>query len=456
MPNFSPGDTAWVLVSAALVLLMTPALAFFYGGMVRMKSVLNMMMMSFGALALIAVLWVLYGYSMAFGNDLGGGLLGDPLEFLGLQTLMNPDAVILQATDEVTGEVIPGTGIPTMAFVAFQAVFAIITVALISGAIADRAKFGTWMVFAGIWATLVYFPVAHWVFSFDGVTAETGGWIANNLGAIDFAGGTAVHINAGIAGLVLAIVLGKRIGFGKTAFRPHNLPFVMLGAGLLWFGWFGFNAGSALAANGTAAIVWVTTLVATATSALAWMLTEKIRDGHATSLGAASGVVAGLVAITPACSAVNVLGAIAIGAVAGVLCALAVGLKYRFGYDDSLDVVGVHLVGGLVGTLMIGFVATAEAPAAVSGLFYGGGVSQLGKQAAAAGAVLLYSLVLTLIIGYILNKTMGFRVDRDVELGGVDINEHAETAYESSDGYGGSFAGSVSGVRSQSKEEVSA
>ena len=440
MPEIDSGDTAWILASSALVLLMTPALAFFYGGMVRMKSVLNMMMMSFGAMALIAVLWVLYGYSFAFGNSVGGlGLLGDPTEYLGLKGLMNPDAV-------------SGT-IPAMAFVAFQAMFAIITVALISGAIADRARFGTWMIFAGIWATLVYFPVAHWVFAFDG-DDYTGGWIANKLGALDFAGGTAVHINAGAAGLALAIVLGKRIGFGKTAFRPHNLPFVMLGAGLLWFGWFGFNAGSALGANSTAAIAFVMTLVATAASSGAWMITERIRDGHATSLGAASGVVAGLVAITPAANTVNVFGAIAIGVISGVLCALAVGLKYRFGYDDSLDVVGVHLVGGLVGCLMIGLVATEEAPAGAAGLFYGGGVGLLGKQALAAVTVLIYSFVITFILGLILNKTIGFRVDRDVEQAGVDVNEHAETAYEMTDGYGGTFAGGT--VPSKSKQEVSA
>ncbi len=446
MPEISSGDTAWVLVSAAMVLLMTPALAFFYGGMVRMKSVLNMMMMSFGALALITVLWVLYGYSFAFGDSVGGmGLLGDPTEFLGLKGLMNPESV--------------SGSIPSMAFVAFQAVFAIITVALISGAIADRARFGTWMVFAAIWATVVYFPVAHWVFAFSSKDGSyTGGWIANKLGAIDFAGGTAVHINAGAAGLALAIVLGKRIGFGKTAFRPHNLPFVMLGAGLLWFGWFGFNAGSALTAGATASVVWVMTLTATAMSSLAWMLTERIRDGKATSLGAASGAVAGLVAITPACSSVNVLGALAIGIAAGVLCALAVGLKYKFGFDDSLDVVGVHLVGGLVGTLMIGFVATAEAPAAVDGLLYGGGLSQLGKQAIAAGAVLAYSLILTFAIGYALKATMGFRIDRDAELAGIDLGEHAETAYESSDGYGGSFAGAAAPASSATKstQEVSA
>ena len=317
-----------------------------------------------------------------------------------------------------------------MAFVAFQAVFAIITVALISGAIADRARFGPWMLFAGIWATVVYFPVAHWVFAFDGAESEKGGWIANKLLAIDFAGGTAVHINAGAAGLALAIVLGKRLGWRKEPMRPHNLPLVMLGAGLLWFGWFGFNAGSALSANGQAAEVWVTTLVATAAAALGWLLVERIRDGHATSLGAASGVVAGLVAITPACSSVTPLGAIAVGALAGVFCALAVGLKYRFGVDDSLDVVGVHLVGGLWGTIAVGFFASAATTAGVDGLFYGGGVDQLGKQAVGAFAVLGYSFVLTLVIGYAIAKTIGFRIEEEDEVEGVDFTEHSETGYD--------------------------
>ena len=417
--ELNSGDTAWMLTSAALVLLMTPGLALFYGGMVRAKSVLNMMMMSFGAMAIIAILWVLYGYSFAFGNDVGGGLLGNPTEFLGLKGLM--------AETDAT--------YPTMAFVAFQAMFAIITVALISGAIADRAKFSTWMIFAALWATIVYFPIAHWVFDFtltddNDVVTHTGGWIANNLAAIDFAGGTAVHINAGAAGLALALVLGKRIGFKKDPMRPHNLPLVMLGAGLLWFGWFGFNAGSAVSAGNTASVAFVNTLVATAAASLAWLITEKIRDGHATSLGAASGIVAGLVAITPSCSSVSPVGAIILGLVAGVLCALAIGLKYKLGYDDSLDVVGVHLVGGLWGTIAIGFFATEAAPAGVNGLFYGGGVDQLWRQAVGAFAVLIVSFVVTYLIGLVLEKTVGFRVDSDDELRGVDQTEHAETGYD--------------------------
>jgi Amt family ammonium transporter len=414
------GNTAWILTSASLVMLMTPGLALFYGGMVRAKSVLNMMMMSFGALALISVLWVLYGYSMAFGNDIGAGLLGDPLEYIGLRGLMSDD---------------PEAALPAMAFVGFQAVFAIITVALISGAIADRAKFGTWMIFSGIWASLVYFPVAHWVFDFTltddaDVVTHTGGWIANNLAAIDFAGGTAVHINAGVAGLALAIVLGKRAGWRRDPMRPHNLTLVMIGAGLLWFGWFGFNAGSAVAANNTASVVWVNTLVATGAAAMAWLLTEKFRDGHPTSLGAASGVVAGLVAITPACSSVSPIGAIIVGLVAGVLCALAVGLKYKLGYDDSLDVVGVHLVGGLWGTLAVGLVGTASATAGIDGLFYGGGVSQLGKQAVGALVVLVYSFVLTLVIGFVISKVMRFRITEEEEVTGIDTTVHAESGYD--------------------------
>jgi len=430
------GDTAWMLASAALVLLMTPGLAFFYGGMVRAKGVLNMIMMSISSMGVVTVLWVLYGYSLAFGNDVNN-LFGDPSQYFGLKGLIGGNAVTAVIADpsagiEAVAEVgIPLAGtIPQTVFVAFQLMFAIITVALISGAVADRLKFGGWLVFAGLWATFVYFPVAHWVFAFDGVTGETGGWIAGKLKAIDFAGGTAVHINAGVAGLVLAIILGKRAGWPGTPMRPHNLPFVMLGAGLLWFGWYGFNAGSAVSSGGIAGTTFITTTIATAAAMLAWLLTERIRDGHATSLGAASGVVAGLVAITPSCSSVNVVGALAIGATAGVLCALAVGLKFKFGFDDSLDVVGVHLVGGLIGTLMVGLVAAPEAPAAVAGLFYGGGTDQLWRQAVGAFAVLGYSAVVTAILALLVKYTIGLRLDREAEAAGVDEAEHAETAYD--------------------------
>ena len=422
------GDTAWMLASAALVLLMTPGLAFFYGGMVRARGVLNMIMMSISAMGVVTVLWVLYGYSVAFGND-KFGLFGDPSQYFGLKGLIG--GTYLQATADAPAVSVPLAGtIPQTVFVAFQLMFAIITVALISGAVADRLKFGGWLAFSALWATFVYFPVAHWVFAFDGITGEKGGWIANKLKAIDFAGGTAVHINAGVAGLVLAIILGKRLGWPGTPMRPHNLPFVMLGAGLLWFGWYGFNAGSAVGSNGIAGATFVTTTVATAAAMLGWLLTERIRDGHATSLGAASGVVAGLVAITPSCSSVNIVGALIIGAVAGILCALAVGLKFKLGFDDSLDVVGVHLVGGLIGTLMVGLVATKEAPAAVDGLFYGGGVTQLIKQAEGAFAVLGYSAVVTAILALLVKYTIGLRLDREAEAAGIDEAEHAETAYD--------------------------
>ncbi|MCW2556999.1 MAG: ammonium transporter [Mycobacterium sp.] len=431
------GDTAWMLASSALVLLMTPGLAFFYGGMVRAKGVLNMLMMSISAMGVVTVLWVLFGYSMAFGNDVGN-FMGNPMQYFGLKGLIGGNAVAAVAADPATGTAaVDATNIalfgtiPQTVFVAFQLMFAIITVALVSGAVADRLKFGSWLVFAGLWATFVYFPVAHWVFAFDGYTGEHGGWIANKLKAIDFAGGTAVHINSGVAGLALCLVLGKRKGWPGAPMRPHNLPFVMLGAGLLWFGWYGFNAGSATNSGGIAGSTFVTTTVATATAMLAWLLTEKIRDGHPTTLGAASGIVAGLVVITPSCSSVNVLGALAIGAIGGCLCALAVGLKFKFGFDDSLDVVGVHMVGGLTGTLLIGFFATKEAPAAVDGLFYGDhSLDQLWRQAVGAFAVLIYSFVVTTILAYILKFTLGLRLDEEDEHNGIDEAEHAETAYE--------------------------
>ncbi|HET9565879.1 MAG TPA: ammonium transporter [Mycobacterium sp.] len=446
------GDTAWMLVSSAMVLLMTPGLAFFYGGMVRAKSVLNMIMMSVSAMGVVTVLWVLYGYSLAFGNDVGN-LFGDPSQFFGLKGLIGGNAAAEVIADPSTGaEAAAAVDIPLVftfpatVFVAFQLMFAIITVALISGAVADRIKFGGWLLFAGLWATIVYFPVAHWVFSFDGGTAETGGWIANKLAAIDFAGGTAVHINAGTAALVLVIILGKRNGWPATPMRPHNLPFVMLGAGLLWFGWYGFNAGSATASNGTAGSTFVTTTVATAAAMLAWLFTERIRDGKATSLGAASGIVAGLVAITPSCGAVNVVGALVIGVLAGVLCALAVGLKYKLGYDDSLDVVGVHLVGGLIGTLMIGLVAAPETYNGVAGLFYGGGFDQLWRQAVGAGAVLAYCAIATTILALIVKFTVGLRLNEEDESTGPDEAEHAETGYDFATVGAGSTLGRHTGV----------
>ncbi|MQY28088.1 ammonium transporter [Nocardia aurantia] len=427
------GDTAWMLASSALVLLMTPGLAFFYGGMVRSKNVLNMIMMSISAMGIVGVIWALFGYSEAFGDN-KFGVIGDPGQFFGLKGLIGGNG----AKDPATNIPLAGT-IPMTVFVAFQLMFAIITVALISGAVADRLKFRAWLVFATIWAIVVYFPVAHWVFDFsvtDPTTKEVvheGGWIANKLQAIDFAGGTAVHINAGAAGLALALVLGRRKGWPKVPARPHNIPFVMLGAGLLWFGWFGFNAGSAVSSNGLAGSTFLTTTFATCSAMLGWLLVEKIRDGKPTTLGAASGIVAGLVAITPSCSSVNVLGALVIGVVAGILCALAVGLKFKLGFDDSLDVVGVHLVGGLVGTLMVGLFLAPEAGAAAAGakgLFYGGGFSQLGKQAVGAFSVMAFSFIASLIIAFIIKFTIGLRATEEEEFNGLDDSEHAETAYD--------------------------
>jgi len=427
------GDTAWVLAGAALVMLMTPGLAFFYGGMVRSKSVLNMLMMNFICLAIIGVLWTLYGYSWAFGNDAFGGLVGGD-EFAGLgKTIGHMVGAAASGPPPVPW---PGPdALPALAFVMFQLMFAVITPALISGAIADRTKFLSWALFVILWATIVYFPVAHWVFSFDGFTGVNshGGWIANTLKAEDFAGGTAVHINAGSAGFALALVLGRRKGWPRDHIRPHNLPFVLLGASLLWFGWYGFNAGSALSASDLAGVAFTNTTVATCSAVLGWLLVEQLRDGKPTTLGAASGAVAGLVAITPACGFVSPLGGIAIGLIAGAVCALSVSVKYKFGFDDSLDVVGVHLVGGLIGTLLIGFFGTKNVnPAALGddGLFYGGGLTQLGRQAIAAFAVMGYSFLVALVIGMVIKHTIGFRVDPEEETSGIDEAEHAESGYD--------------------------
>ncbi|CAB4630099.1 MAG: ammonium transporter [Actinobacteria bacterium] len=425
------GDTAWMLASTALVLLMTPGLAFFYGGMVRTKSVLNMMMMSMISIGVVSVLWVIYGFEIAFGYKADSPWYGS-ISFSGLGGVVN------DFTNN--GGLYP---IPVLVFAAFQLMFAIITPALISGAIADRAKFTSWAIFVAVWSTLVYFPVAHWVFAFGNKVGDTvtgTGYLAGK-GLQDFAGGTAVHINAGAAGLALAIVLGKRVGWRKESMRPHSLPLVMLGSGLLWFGWFGFNAGSALAANAIAALALINTQVATAAALAGWLLVEKVRQGHPTSLGAASGAVAGLVAITPACAFVAPWAAVVIGLIAGILCSLASGLKYRFNLDDSLDVVGVHLVAGIWGSLAIGlFGASSVNSVGLDGLFYGGGTELLAKQTIGVALVGAYSFIATLIIGYAIEKTIGFRVKRDVEVAGIDLNEHAETAYEmTSSSRGGSI-----------------
>lgn len=416
------GSTAFVLICAAMVLLMTPALAFFYGGLVQAKSVVSMMMLSFGSLALIAVMWIVYGYAIAFANpgDTGyvgiPGVIGIDLGDIGLESIMTVPA---------------GASIPPLAFAAFQGTFAIITVALISGAVADRARFGAWLVFAGLWATLVYFPTAGWVFNVvrdDAGQIVGGGWLVHNIGLIDFAGGTVVEISSGSAALALAIVLGKRVGFAKGIQKPHNVPLVLLGAGLLWFGWFGFNAGSQLAADGVASLALVNTLAAPAAGIMGWLIVERVKDGKATSVGAASGAIAGAVAITPSCASLTPLWALAVGLIAGVLCALAVELKFRFGFDDSLDVVGIHLVGGLVGTLMIGIVGTGV------GLLATGSFLQLGKQALAAVVIMIFSFVMTWIIGTLVDKTMGFRVRNEDELAGIDTILHGEEGY-SIDGY---------------------
>ncbi|GAA4400815.1 ammonium transporter [Tsukamurella soli] len=453
------GDTAWMLASSALVLLMTPGLAFFYGGMVRSKNVLNMIMMSTVAMGVVTVLWSIYGFSESFGNS-EGGLFGSFGQYFGLKGLIQGNASAAVAATKTSPAVaavnlpVIGTApdyIPTLVFVAFQLMFAIITVALVSGAIADRLKFGSWVAFTALWATFVYFPVAHWVFAFDGTTGEHGGWIANKLKAIDFAGGTAVHINSGAAGLALALVLGARKGWPKAAMRPHNLPFVMLGSGLLWFGWYGFNAGSALTSGGDAASTFITTTIATGAAMLGWLLVEKLVDGHATSLGAASGVVAGLVAITPSCSSVNVLGALAIGFITSVVCAFAIRLKYKLKYDDALDVVGVHMIGGLMGTLLVGFFLCPQSPAATSGLFantkglfYGGGLDQLWRQAVGGFSVMAYSFVATLIIALVIKYTIGLRMSDEEQAEGADETQHAETAYDITSGSGAGSGLSVS------------
>lgn len=405
------GATAWMLTSASLVLLMTPALALFYGGMSRQKSVLNMMMMVFGVIAVVAVIYPLWGWSMTYGGQPIGGLFSNPFEQFGLLGTFDGNAV-----DDF--------GVPMWVSVAFQSTFAIITVALIAGSLAERVKFGTWLVFVTLWVTFVYFPMAHMVWG-GGFLSDAGPITAlTGVAPIDFAGGTVVHINAGVAALVIALLIGKRRGFGKEPMRPHNLPFIMLGSGLLFFGWFGFNGGSAFTADGLAGMAWVNTTTAAGAAILGWMVYERVKEGRATSLGAASGVVAGLVAITPAAGALDPIGSILLGLVAGVVCAAAVSLKYRFGYDDSLDVVGVHLVGGLVGTVLIGFLAVD------GGLFYGGGFGLLTTQVLIALAAIIFSGVITFLIARGVQSTLGWRISDDEELLGIDLAQHAETAYE--------------------------
>ncbi|MBZ6372500.1 MAG: ammonium transporter [Microbacterium hominis] len=395
------GNLAWSVAATALVLFMTPGVAFFYGGLVKAKSVVSMMMLSFGAMGLVGVLWILYGFNMSAITDGPTWLAGNPFSDFGLANA---------SSDTLVGAT-------------FGATFAIITVALISGAIADRAKFGSWMIFAGIWATVVYFPVAAWVWGGGWIMklGESFGW---DVSVIDYAGGTAVHINAGAAALALALVLGKRVGFQKGIHKPHNVPLVMLGAAILWFGWFGFNAG----AEGTfgllgtedssVGLIIVNTLGATAAAILGWVIVEKLKDGKSTSVGAASGAVAGLVAITPSCANLAPGWALLLGLIAGAVCALAIELKWKLGYDDSL-----HLVGGLIGTLYLGFFATG------TGLFVGGGFEQLVVQFVAAVAVLIFSFVVAYVLGLAIEKTIGFRVKNEDEIAGIDTVVHGEEGY---------------------------
>ncbi|WP_025734905.1 ammonium transporter [Mycobacterium genavense] len=405
MHAIDPAATAWLLASTALVLLMTPGLAIFYGGMVRTTGVLNMIMMSFVSIPLVTVAWLLIGYTLAFSEDGAGGFIGN-LSHLGMLG--------------ITPDTAHGT-VPELLYATFQLTFAIITAALVSGAIADRARFAAWMVFVPVWAVVVYSVVAHWVWG-------SGGWLAK-LGVLDYAGGLVVEIVSGSSALALALVLGPRIGFKKDAMRPHNLSLLFVGVGLLWFGWFGFNAGSALAANGTAAAIFLNTVVAGCLGMLGWLTVEQIRDGRPTTFGAVSGVVAGLVAITPSCGTVDTLGAAAVGLAAGVVCAFAVTAKLRFNYDDSLDVVGVHFVGGVIGFFLIGLLATAVMTSGPRGLLYGGGFGQLGKQSLAIVVVAIYAFVMTLILAKVIDRVMRFRLSPEDETTGVDFTQHAETAY---------------------------
>jgi ammonium transporter, Amt family len=407
--KFNSGDTAWVLTSAALVMFMTPGLAFFYGGMVRAKNVLAMLMQNFFSLGLVSVLWAVVAYSLAFGGT--SKWIGN-FDFAWLKDVPNAYPPGLQLT------------IPPMLYMAYQLMFAIITPALITGAIADRLKFSAWAWFLGLWLLLVYSPVAHWVFA-------PAGWLFRR-GALDYAGGTVVHINAGIAALAVVLVIGRRKGWPETPMPPHSLPLTLIGTGILWFGWFGFNAGSALAGNGIAAQALVNTHMAAAAAMLGWLVAERLKSGHATTLGAASGAVAGLVAITPCAGFVGGMAPIYIGLIAGVVCYLAVSLKFRFGYDDALDVVGVHLVGGVVGSLLLGFFADVMVNSAGrDGVFLGGGWGLFGDQVVAVVATLVYSFVVTYVLCIVLDRVIpgGVRAGEEEEDLGLDLTQHSEVGY---------------------------
>ena len=412
--------TMFLIICSALVLFMTPGLAFFYGGLVRASSVVSMMMMSFGSLGLIGLMWVVFGYAISFSSAGSGTFIG----FDGVFGIDLDKLFLNSALDAAKG----GDGFE-LSFAGFQGTFAIITVALISGAIADRAKFGSWMLFGAFWAVLVYFPVASWIFNFtveDGKIID-GGWLVYNVGVMDFAGGTVVEVASGASALALALVLGKRFGFTKGMHAPHNVPLTLIGAAILWFGWFGFNAGSQLAADGVASLAFINTLAAPVGAMISWIVYEQVAHKKPTSIGAASGAVAGLVAITPSCAYLHPVWALCLGLVVGVVCALAIELKYTLGFDDSLDVVGIHLVGGIVGTLWVGLFGTGV------GAFLGEGFEQLGKQAIGVAVVLVYAFVISYALGWLIQKTIGFRVKSTDEIAGVDLVLHGENAYSESD-----------------------
>jgi Amt family ammonium transporter len=411
--EFDTGATAWVLASSALVLFMTPGLALFYGGMARSKNVLNMLMMNFYCMGIVPVVWALVAFTLAFGAPGNGGVIGD-LDFLGFRDV----GALLPVGFE-------GLTIPFVLFVAFQLTFAVITPALMSGAVADRMRFAAWAVLVPVWVILVYSPVAHWVFG--------GGWLAER-GALDFAGGAVVHINAGAGALALVLLLGRRRGWPSEAMHPHSLPLTLLGTGILWFGWFGFNAGSALAADGVAATAFMNTFLAAAAAMIGWIAVETWKGGSATTLGAASGAVAGLVAITPCAGFVGGLDPVIIGLLAGIGCFFAIQLKFRLGYDDSLDVVGIHLVGGLIGSIVLGLFADLDVnPAGADGLFYGGGWSLLGEQILASFSVLVFAFAATWVIAKVIDLTIGLRAPAEDELEGLDLTQHAESAYNLAD-----------------------
>lgn len=410
----------FLIICSAMVLFMTPGLAFFYGGLVRASSVVSMMMMSIGSLGLIGVMWMLFGYAISFsgagtGNFVGfDGVLGIDLNKLGLE--------------DVFSAAKNGDGLG-LAFAGFQGTFAIITVALISGAIADRARFGSWMFFAALWATIVYFPVAGWIFNFtakDGKVVD-GGWLVYNVGVLDFAGGTVVEVASGASALALALVLGKRFGFTKGMHAPHNVPLVLIGVAILWFGWFGFNAGSELAADGVASLAFINTLAAPVGAMVTWAIYERVAHGKPTSIGVGSGAIAGLVAITPSCAYLDPIWALVLGAIVGVVCGLAIELKFILGFDDSLDVVGIHLVGGIIGTLFIGLFGKGV------GLFFGYGWAQLGKQALGVTVVMIFAFAVSYALGWLIQRTIGFRVTSTDEIAGVDLVQHGETAYAGTD-----------------------